>query len=89
MKSSLLCTYAKWALDLEVENTREGKKWSFRAEYKIYLILKTSCAAVALNISFCLLKLREFSRVNYGDYITAINDAFSTNLFAHQTLIGY
>jgi len=44
---------------------------------------------VALNISFCLLKLREFSRVNYGEYITTINGAFSTNLFAHQTLIGY
>lgn len=43
---------------------------------------------MALNISFCLLKLREFSRVNYGEYIT-INGAFSTNLFAHQTLIGY
>lgn len=43
---------------------------------------------MALNISFCLLKLREFSRVNYGEYITTINGAFS-NLFAHQTLIGY
>jgi len=36
---------------------------------KIYLILKTSRAAVALNISFCLLKLREFSKVNYGELL--------------------